>query len=105
MTLFVAQLGHSQLTLADTVLLLLAAAAVYPDAMLDYIGERTGKSFGWGHVIAWEVITVVLIITATVLLMPYYPRTTWWKPLLCVGLMAFFRLLKRMITGFFGFGD
>jgi hypothetical protein len=84
---------------------LLAATIVYPDQVLDWIGERTGKVFGWKHVACLEVIAIGVLILTMKLLMPVYPKLTWWYPLAGIGLIGLFRIVLKFLVGMFGFDD
>lgn len=46
----------------DIVLLALAAAIVYPDKVLDWLSERTGRAFGRSYLILIEVLAIALMI-------------------------------------------
>ncbi|HMJ90385.1 MAG TPA: hypothetical protein VK530_11240 [Candidatus Acidoferrum sp.] len=89
----------------DLPILALAAAIVYPDRVLDWIGERTGKAFGWTHVVLVEVFAVALLFGLMTWLIPRYESLTWWKPLLFIGVLGLFRALMWCVTEFFGFDD
>jgi hypothetical protein len=89
----------------DIIIVGLAAAIVYPDKVLDWVGERTGKAFGWRHIIWLEVIAIGLMIFAMTLLMPIYPRLEWWYPLLLVGAFALLRGIMWVLLEMFGFHD
>lgn len=89
----------------DFVLIGIAALIVYPDKVLEWAGERTGRSFGWLHLILLEVIAIALMIGATLWLMPMYPKLEWWRPLLFVGMVAAFRVVLWAVTRMFGFDD
>ena len=84
----------------DIIIVGLAAVIVYPDRMLDWIGERTGRAFDWRHVVLVEVL-----VAAMSLLMPAYPRLEWWYPLVFVGILAVFRSIMWFVTDLFGFRD
>ena len=89
----------------DLVIVALAAVIVYPDKVLDWIGERTGRFFGWRHVVLVELIAVALMFATMALLMPAYPRLQWWDPLLFVGVLGLLRAIMWCVTKFFGFDD
>jgi len=89
----------------DIIIVGLAAVIVYPDKVLDWIGERTGRVFGWRHVVLIEVVAVALMVVSMALLMPAYPRLDWWYPLLFVGMLALLRGIMWFIAELFGFRD
>ena len=83
----------------------IAAAIVYPDKVLDWIGERTGRAFSWRHVVWLEVVAIGLMIIAMTLLMPVYPKLQWWYPLLFVGMLALIRGIMWLVIEMLGFHD
>ena len=89
----------------DFILIGLAAAIVYPDKILEWVSERTGKSYGLLALLVVEAIAISLTIVAMVLLMPAYPKLLWWQPLLFVGCVALFRVLMWLVMQMFGFDD
>src|SRR4051812_43879095 len=97
--------GRSRIAWYDILLIGLAAAIVYPDKCLDWIGERTGRAFGLRHVVFLQVVAFGLLIIAMILLMPVYPKLHWWHPLVFVGMLGLFRVIARFITALFGFED
>lgn len=96
---------HRYLHLYDLVLFPLAIAAAYPDRLVVWIAEQFGKTGNWLHVIAVEIFILGLIALAMRWLRPSYPNLAWWFPLVCIGLAAIFRGLKRFLTDQLGFGD
>ena len=97
--------GRGRLHWYDLVLAGLAAVIVYPDKVLDWIGDRTGRAFNWWHVLVLEAIAIVLMVVVMVLLMPVYPGLDWWKPLLITTFFAVMRFLMWCVTRLFGFDD
>ncbi len=91
--------------LYDVVLFPLAAAAVYPDYVVEWIAEQFGKPANWLHAIGAEILILGLTVLAMYWLMPLFPDLEWWFSLIPIGLLAIFRGLKRFITDLFGFGD
>jgi hypothetical protein len=102
---FGARFGRGGWHWYDTIIIGLAAVIVYPDEVLDWVGERTGLAFSWWHVVLVEGAAIVLMVVAMTLLMPVYPRLQWWYPLLAVGILAAFRGIRWFVTDVFGFGD
>jgi len=86
----------------DFVFLALAGVIVYPDEILDWIGARTGRHFNWKHVVLLEILTMGILATVVLLLLPAYPRLRWWVPLIFVALLGVFRNIKWMISNSFG---
>ncbi len=99
------RIGRGRWHWYDLIIVALAAVIVYPDRVLDWIGERTGRAFGWRHVVLVEVVAVALTFVVMALLMPAYPRLQWWYPLLFAGILGLFRGIKWCITELFGFND
>ena len=89
----------------DIILVGLAAIIVYPDKVLEWLSERTGRELGWLHLILIEVVAIGLTVIAMVLLMPAYPKLEWWYPILFVGMLALFRIVIWFIKQMFGFDD
>lgn len=97
--------GRARIHWYDIIVLPLAAAIVYPDVVLDWLSEMTGKILGWWHLLAVELAAIGLMIVAMVLLMPVYPKLDWWYPLLMVGLIAAVRFGVWLVTRLFDFDD
>ena len=89
----------------DIVLAVLTAAIVYPDKIFEWWGERTGRALGWLHLILIKAVAIALMIVAMVLLMPVYPKLTWWFPLLGVGMVAMMRAIMWWVRRMFGVDD
>lgn len=89
----------------DIIIVGLAAVIVYPDKVLDWIGERTGRVFGWRHVLLLEMIAVSLMVVSMALLMPAYPQLGWFHPLLFIGALTLCRVILWFIAELFGFRD
>ena len=89
----------------DIVLIGLAAAIVYPDRILEWLSERTGRALGWLHLILIEVVAIMLMVVVMVLLMPVYPKLEWWHPMFYVGSLALIRFIMWLVTQMFGFDD
>ncbi|MBN9690472.1 MAG: hypothetical protein J0M24_09540 [Verrucomicrobia bacterium] len=89
----------------EVLLLGLAAVVVYPDKVLEWIGEWTGWSLGFRHLIYLEMVALGLIVLAMSLLMPAYPQLAWWKPILMIGFLGVVRLIVSWVTSFLGFGN
>jgi hypothetical protein len=89
----------------DLVFIGLAAAIVYPDRILEWLSEQTGRAWGLLHLILVEAIAIGLMIAAMILLMPIYPRLEWWHPLFHVGMLAGIRTLMWCLSRMIGFDD
>lgn len=81
----------------DIIIVGISAVIVYPDRILDLIGECTGRTFGWRHIMMFEAVAITLIVVAMGLLMPAYPRLPWWYPLPIIGILALFRVATWFI--------
>ena len=97
--------GTRQIHLYDFVFLAVAGAIVFPDKVLEWVSDRTGKIFGWWHLIALDLLAVGTMIVATVILLPVYPKLNWWEPLIFVGVLAATRLGVWLAVKLFGFDD
>jgi hypothetical protein len=89
----------------DIAFLALAAIIVYPDHVLEWIGDRTGKHFSWRHVIFLEVFALAVLAIFTNFLLPQYPQVHWWYPILITCAVGAFRLITWLISNLFGFED
>jgi hypothetical protein len=99
------RIGRGRWRWYNLIILGLSAAIVYPDKVLGWIEDRTGRAFGWRHIILLEVISVGLLILVMTLLISVYPRLDWWYPVLFVGLLAVVRVMMWLALQFFGFDD
>jgi hypothetical protein len=97
--------GPSRWRWYDLLILGLAAAMVYPDKVVEWIGERTGKAVGWLHIVLFEILAITLMIVAMTLLMPAYPRLEWWYPLVFVGVIGMLRVALLFVRSLFGVDD
>lgn len=89
----------------DILLVGLAAMIVYPDKVLEWLGERTGRELGWLHLILIEFVAIGLMVIAMILLMPVYARLEWWYPIIFVGLLTVLRTVMWSIKQMFDFDD
>lgn len=89
----------------DFVLLAIAAAIVYPDHVLEWLSHWTGKAYGWGQLIVYEIVAIGLLIGFTSWLTANYPTVEWWRAGMVVGMVALFRFLIWAVTKILGFDD
>ncbi len=89
----------------DFVLFGLAAVIVYPDKVLAWLSQWTGKIYGWFHLLILEAIASSAGLGIMLLLMPAYPQLPWWQPLLLVGCLALFRIIMWLALEIFGLND
>jgi hypothetical protein len=89
----------------DIVFLGIAAMMVYPDRILDWLGELTGRTFGGWYLMLIEGIAITLMVGTMLLLMPLYPKLQWWHPLASVGLLAGVRVATWLVVRMFGLDD
>ena len=89
----------------DFVLIAIAAAIVYPDKVLDWFSELTGKAYGWIHLIVYEIFAIGALIGTMAMLMSAHPALEWWRALVSVGIVAAFRLIMWLVMQLFGFDD
>jgi hypothetical protein len=89
----------------DIIIAGLAGVIVYPDKVLDWVGERTGRVFGLRHVVYVEVIAIGLLLIVTTLWIPVYSDLPWWYPLAFVGFFGLLRFMTSIVAGMFGIGD
>ena len=69
----------------------------FPVEFLTEIGDRTGWSIGWRHVIWLEVILIGITVVAMMLLKRAYPELHWYEPLGGIGLAGLMRGVMRFI--------
>lgn len=77
----------------DFIFLGLAALIVYPDKVLGWAGQRSGRTITRWHIAIFEPIAVCVMIAVGLLLMAIHPRFDWWVPIACVGGMGLVRFL------------
>jgi hypothetical protein len=75
----------------DLIMFGIAAAAVFPEMVLGKISERTGKEFGWWHVLSLEIIIVIFVTISMTVLMRFYAELRLYYPLLFVGIVIVMR--------------
>lgn len=92
-------------SLHNYIILGLAAVIVYPDKVLDWIGEHTGRVFGWWYIVLLVVVSIGLMFIVTPLLLREYPSLKWWLPLLYVGIWGLVRIVVWFLTDLFGSRD
>ena len=95
--------SRGKLNWYDPILLGLAALMVFPDYVLAWISDRTGRSFNVLHLVAVVVVGFALTALFMMLLMPYEPRLRWWQPALFVGVLAVFRLIYSFCNSLFDY--
>jgi hypothetical protein len=79
----------------------LAGAILYPDKILRWLSEKTGRIFRWWHLVLLELAAIGLLILAMYVLMPIFPKLAWWEPLFYVGLLTVIRGLVDFSTYWF----
>jgi len=89
----------------DIIIFALAGAIVYPDKILEWLSDKTGKVFGWWHLIFLELVAIGSLIVVMLLLLPSYPKLDWWEPVLFVGLLAAIRIGVWVAMQIFGLDD
>lgn len=97
--------GRRFFRLHDLVFLGLAAVVVYPDEILHWLSDATGRLFGWGSLILLEVVAIGLLIGAVVIFQPHASSVQWWTPLYFVGLVSVFRAVMWGLKQAIGFGE
>lgn len=65
----------------------------------------TIKAYGWGQLIAYEIVAIGLLIGFTSWLTSNYPAFEWWRAVMVVGMVALFRFLMWVVVKIFGFDD
>jgi hypothetical protein len=78
---------------ARLILVCLAFGIVYPDKVLPWVGDHTGLVFAPRHTILFEAFGIGVMMVATSLLMQVSARLDWWEPVVCLGVVGFWRLL------------
>lgn len=99
------RIGRTTWDWYDFIIVGLAAAMVYPDKVMDWLGERTGRVFGWRHVIILEVLALGSTIVLIALLLSADTRLAWWKPLGFVFALAVVRGVQWVVTQLLGLND
>jgi hypothetical protein len=89
----------------DIIFVGLAVVIVFPDKVLGWISDRTGREFGLWHIVWLEIIAVGLIVIAMTLLMPVCPRLNWWYPFLSIGAFVLVRGIRWLVIEMLGFHD
>lgn len=99
------RIGRSSWNWYDFLIVGLAAVMVYPDKLLDWLGERTGRVFGWRHVALLEILAIGSMVALMTFLLSAYPNLSWWKPLLAVSALAAVRVLHWVVGRLLGLND
>ena len=96
---------HGRIGWEDVVTFSLAGAIVYPDKVFEWLSDKTGKTFGWLHLVVFELAAIGLMALAMFLIMPICPKLVLWEPFLMVGLLAAIRFGVWLALQFFGLDD
>jgi hypothetical protein len=70
----------------------LASAMVYPDYVLFWINQKTGRKFSATFVVLLEVVAVALMAVAIKVFMPIYPMVEWSDIWLYIGVLCGVRI-------------
>lgn len=89
----------------DLILVPMAVAIVYPDRVVEWLSETSGKIMGIRSLIAVEVVGLLGMFLAMEILMPNYPHLHWWYPVMMVGMLGFVRLGVWCARQLFGLDD
>jgi hypothetical protein len=81
----------------DIIFIGIGVIMFFPDLILEWIGEGTGRLFSWRHIVWLEIIAIVSIVIGMMLLMPSYPMLTWWNPIAFIGGIAILRTIKWLV--------
>lgn len=87
----------------DIVVFALAAAIVYPDKLLVWVGEKTGQEFTRNHAILAGSASLGLLAVTSLALAHHASHFVWWSPLLHIGGLAFIRWLSWMLRDLLGY--
>lgn len=85
----------------NLVLLGFSSAIIYPDQLLLWIGQQTGRTFALWFLFIVEIVAIPLMAIATKLLMTFYPAIDWWDMLAYIGAVALLRFLYWIGEGVF----
>ena len=99
------RIGRSSWNWYDFFIFALAAIVVYPDKLLDWLGERTGQVFGWRHVALLKVFAIGSMIALMMLLLSADPSLRWWQPLIAVSALAVVRGIQWVAGRLLGLND
>jgi hypothetical protein len=84
------------------VILPLAALIVFPDKILQWVADRTGREFGWRHVVLIEVVAIGSLGVLMDVFVDLYPVERW-RPLYVVGAFGMLRVVILFVEDLFGF--
>ena len=85
--------GRSRLHWYDLIMVGLAAAVVYPDQVLIWIGQVRGRPFEKWHIILFEPVAIGVRIVTMALLRPIFPSKNWVDILIYVGAIGLVRFI------------
>jgi hypothetical protein len=97
--------GRSSWNWYDIPIIGLAAVMVYPDKCLHWLGERTGRDFGWRHVALLEFIAIGSTIAFMTLLSSADANLRWGKPVMAAGALATVRAIHWAVARATGLDD
>jgi tryptophan-rich sensory protein len=86
-------------------LLALTSAIVYPDKLLAWLSDRTGRCFTRWHVFILASVSIGLMIIAIIFFLPVCYKLDRITPFLMVGLLAAMRFGGWLTARIFGFDD
>lgn len=99
------RIGRGNWNWTDIIIIGLAAVMVYPDKVLASLGERTGRVFGWRHVMLLEILAIGSTVALMIFLLPDDSNLRWWRPLMAVGALATVRGVQWVVGQLLGLND
>lgn len=97
--------GRSSWNWYDLPIIGLAVVMVYPDKCLQWLGERTGRIFGWRHVALLEAIAIGSTIALMTVLSTADANLRWWKAVMAVCALATVRAVQWAVARVLGFDE
>lgn len=89
----------------DLVFVGLAAPMVYPDKCLNWLGERTRRTFGWREIVFLEVHAIGSCAAFIALFSTPESALKWGRFLVVVGALATVRGVHWAVARIFGLND
>ena len=89
----------------DLIFIGLAAVVVYPDKLLNWLGERTRRTFGWRDVVLVEMLAIGTCAAFIALFSTPDSALKWGRFLVAVGALATIRAVRWAVARIFGLNE